>query len=114
MNGRKQNNGEINVAYGKGTKKTMVKSMLHMARVEKDQWLNQCCIWQGWKKTNGQINVAYGKGGKKPMIKSMLPIARVEKNQCSNQWCRRQWKANVSAKKRTDTKSQKQHKQKKE
>ena len=94
--------------------KTMVKSMLHMARLEKNQWLNQCCLWQGWKKTNGQINVAYGKGGKKPMIKSMLPIARVEKNQCSNQWCRRQWKANVSAKKRMDTKSQKQHKQKKE
>jgi len=52
VNGRKQNNGEINVAYGKGEKKPIVKSMLPMARVEKDQWSNQCCLWQGWKKTN--------------------------------------------------------------
>ena len=39
--------------YGKGRKKPMVKSMLPMARVEKEQWSNQCCLWQGWKKTNG-------------------------------------------------------------
>jgi hypothetical protein len=60
--------------------KTMVKSMLHMARVEKNQWLNQCCLWQGWKKTNGQINVAYRKGGKKPMFKSM--VQKAMESQC--------------------------------
>ena len=52
-NGRIQTNGEINVAYGKGGKKQMVKSMVPMARVEKNKWLNQWCLWQWWKKTNG-------------------------------------------------------------
>jgi len=79
-NGRIQTNGEINVAYGKGGKKQMVKSMVPMARVEKNKWLNQWCLWQWWKKTIVKINGDYGNG----------------------------------AKKRTDTKSQKQHKQKKE
>ena len=32
---------------------SMVKSMVHMARVEKNKWLNQWCLWQWWKKTKG-------------------------------------------------------------
>ena len=75
----------------------MVKSMLPIARVEKNQCLNQCCLWQGWKKSNGQINGAYGNGGKKPMVKSMLPMAMVENKTMVNQWSflssfRNQWK----------------------
>ena len=58
--------------------KPMVKSMVPLARVEKNKWLNQWCFWQGWNKTNSEINGAFGKGGKKQMVKSMVLLARVE------------------------------------
>ncbi len=63
----------------------MLKAMLRMARVEKEQCSKQCCVWQGWKKTNVQSNVAYDKGGKRAMFKAMLRMAWVEKDQCSKQ-----------------------------
>ena len=62
----------------------MLKAMLRMARVEKEQCSKQCCVWQGWKKTNVQSNGAEGNG------KSMF------------------------SKKKDGHKSEKQHKQKKE
>ena len=61
--------------------KTMVKSMVHMARVEKDQWSNQCCLRQGWKKSNGQINGAEGNG--KPMFQQKKGRTQKVKNNTS-------------------------------
>jgi len=59
----------------------MVKSMVPMAMVEKNKWLNQCCLWQGWKKSNGQINGAEGNG--KPMFQQKKGRTQKVKNNTS-------------------------------
>ena len=58
VNCRKNINGEIKEEKTTGRKKQMFKSMLLLARVEKEQCSKQCCVWQGWKKTNVQSNGA--------------------------------------------------------
>ena len=51
-----------------------------MARVEKNKWLNQWCLWQWWKKTIVKINGDYGKCGIKQMVKSM--VQKAMESQC--------------------------------